>query len=236
MVNSPLTHCWHARRESTTPSEMQMPSLLKNYAPALFVIAIAASSATSQAQSRYGDSQQSETAVYNSQLGYAQTGQMGMYYGGSPYAYGAGANAYGAGQNVYGAGNCGGNGQFGNNVKSSRYGFSSGQGCQTGGYWTVPTYQVVRQPAPVAQTVPSIDISQVNPIVETGSIIQSNCPDGQYRMDNGDCAIMINDISELNDQYVPPQSIHIDPIAPSVTHYPEVTTVSEQDWYQPIRK
>lgn len=228
---------------------MQMPSLLKNYAPALFVIAIAASSATSQAQSRYGDSQQSETAVYNSQLGYAQTGQMGMYYGGSPYAYGAaygaGANAYGPGANVYGAGNCipgtnagsaGEYGRYGNSGQRSRYGFASGQGCQTGGYWTVPTYQVVRQPAPVAQTVPSIDISQVNPIVETGSIIQSNCPDGQYRMDNGDCAIMINDISELNDQYVPPQSIHIDPIAPSVTHYPEVTTVSEQDWYQPIRK
>ncbi len=100
--------------------------------------------------------------------------------------------------------------------QKSRYGSweqsaMSSTGCM-GGYWMVPTYQVIQQPPAVTTTTPE-------PVVTT--VIES-CPEGQYRMDNGDCAIMM---TEEPEQYVPPV----------VTSYPPVSTVTEE-WYNPIRK
>ncbi len=100
--------------------------------------------------------------------------------------------------------------------KKSRYGSyqqsSAGNAGCTSGYWTIPTYQVVQQPPAVMTPAPA-------PVVTT--TVQQSCPDGQYRMDNGDCAIMINEETE---QYVPP-----------VTSYPTVTAPTV-DWYEPVRK
>ena len=140
-------------------------------------------------------------------------GMMGAYGGGYTDSglRGSGRYGTGAGTSSYTA-YSGGKSRYGNWEGSAA---SAGAGCQTGGYWTVPTYQVVQPPAvatpaPVTTYVPE-------PIVT----VQENCPDGQYRMDNGDCAIMM---TEETEQYVPP-----------AISYPEVQP-AEVDWYNPIRK
>lgn len=142
----------------------------------------------------------------------AQTGQMGqMGYG----AYAGGYTQSGLRKNRYGnpvvaTGNVEFTGQ------KSRYGTvqqSSASNCMRG-YWTIPTYRVMQQPAPVVATTPA-----PTPVVTT--TVQQSCPDGQYRMDNGDCAIMM---TEEVEQYVPP-----------VAAYPTVP-VESVDWYEPIRK
>jgi len=108
--------------------------------------------------------------------------------------------------------------------QSSRYGSwesgaSAASNCMSG-YWAAPTYQVITQPPPAVTT--SVPEAIVTPTVTTPTILES-CPDGQYRMDNGDCAIMM---TEEVDQYVPPVTVTHYPKAPAVTH----------DWYEPIRK
>lgn len=103
--------------------------------------------------------------------------------------------------------------------KKSRYGsyeyaeFNSTMAGCTGGYWVVPTYQIIQKPAPTPEPV----------VTTTPSVtIQETCPDGQYRMDNGDCAIMI---TEETEQYVPP-----------TIGYPSIEQAPIIDWYEPVRK
>lgn len=181
----------------------------------------------------YGVSSDYYSGGYGAQFGNAGYGMAG--------AAGYGMAGYGMGGNCmpnaqYGAQYAGGytqgglrsgGGRYGSDIvatgnvefygEKSRYGTwqqsSGSQNCNTGGYWTVPTYQLIQQPpapapAPVITTTPAVTI-------------QEPCGDGQYRMDNGDCAIMITDEPE---QYVPP-----------VTGYQPVETPN-LDWYQPIRK
>lgn len=165
-------------------------------------------------------------AGYGGQAGYGMMGGYGMGGMGMNCMPMGGGMSYGG----YGGGYTQGGlrtGRYGNPVvatgnvefygKKSRYGSyqqsSAGNaGCMSG-YWTVPTYQVIQQPPAAVTTTPA-----PAPIVTT---VQETCPDGQYRMDNGDCAIMINDETE---QYVPP-----------VTSYPTVTAPTV-DWYEPVRK
>lgn len=171
---------------------------------------------------RYGGAY--DQSAYN-MGGYGMSGGMASGMTGSNCLPGAGAYQYGGG---YTGGGLRSGGRYGNNPvvatgnvefygQKSRYGSweqggASSAGCQTGGYWTIPTYQMVMPPPAVTTPAPA-------PVVTT---IQATCPDGQYRMDNGDCAIMM---TEETEQYVPPVS----------THYPEVT-VTPEEWYNPIRK
>lgn len=159
-------------------------------------------------------------------------GYYGNSYGGnshSAYGYGNAGMTAGCIPGMYAGGYTQGGlrtGPYGNPVvatgnvelygKKSRYGSweqssMSNTGCM-GGYWMVPTYQVIQQPPAVTTTIPE-------PVTTT---VLESCPDGQYRMDNGDCAIMM---TEETEQYIPPVA----------TSYPPVSTVTE-DWYNPIRK
>ncbi len=102
--------------------------------------------------------------------------------------------------------------------KKTRYGSweysqSGASGCVPG-YWTVPTYHIIQTAAPV-QTV------ETPVVTTTPSITLESCPDGQYRMDNGDCAIMI---TEETEQYVPP-----------TIGYPTIEQ-APIEWYEPVRK
>lgn len=208
-------------------------SRLKIATAALAALAMAA---CSSGYDRYGDS------AYGDSYGSYGTGYGGNSFGdmsgygmmGSNCVPGMMGAQYG-GMNQYGGGYTSGGlrsgGRYGSDViatgnvefygQKSRYGTSgqtsmSGAGCNnTGmsGYWMAPTYQVVQQPPAVTTTVPA-------PVMTT---IQESCPDGQYRMDNGDCAIMM---TEETEQYVPPVTSTI---------YPEVTAPTV-DWYNPIRK
>ena len=181
--------------------------------------------------SSYGDY---DDYGYDDSYGYSS-----QSYGGNSYdAYGYGNTGPNAGciPAIYGGGYAGSftqgglrTGRYANPVvatgnvefygKKSRYGSaqSSASGaassCMTGGYWAIPTYQVITQAPQAVTTVPE-------PVITT--TIMDSCPDRQYRMDNGDCAIMI---TEETEQYVPP-------VAQS---YPPVSTVTEE-WYNPIRK
>ena len=101
--------------------------------------------------------------------------------------------------------------------------------CQSG-YWIIPTYQIA-ETSTVSTAVPET----ITPSVTSTSsvIVQESCPDGQYRMDNGVCAIMLNEETEVTvtEQYVPPiQSVS------SLSSYPETTTSTSVQWYEPIRK
>ncbi len=129
-------------------------------------------------------------------------------------AYGSYQGQYSGGSARYGGGELRG---YSGSVKKSRYGsyeYSGGSsaamsGCG-GGYYMIPTYQVVQQPAPAPAPVPAI------PSV---TIEEKTCPAGQYKMANGDCAIM------QTEQYEPPVT----------TGYVEPVT-TPLDYYQPIRK
>lgn len=175
----------------------------------------------------YGSSADYYSGGYGAQAGNAGYGMAGYGMGGNcmPGAQYGGqyGSQYGGGYTQGGLRS--GGGRYGSDIvatgnvefygEKSRYGTwqqsNGSQNCASGGYWTVPTYQVVQQPpapAPIITSTPSVTV-------------QEPCGDGQYRMDNGDCAIMITDEPE---QYVPP-----------VTGYQPVETPN-LDWYQPIRK
>ena len=99
--------------------------------------------------------------------------------------------------------------------KKSRYGSwhyseAYAMGC-AGGYWILPTYHIIETPPP-----PTVE-------VEPPVVIEEPCPEGQYRMDNGNCAIMI---TEEPEQYEPPV----------VIGYPEIEEEISIEWYEPKRK
>lgn len=162
--------------------------------------------------------------------GYSQAGYNQARYGmtGGGGSGGGCVNPYGGGMYNYGGGTTSGGLRYGGSYgaetggvsggysgKKSRYGSwqqsAGGAGCATGGYW-IPTYQIVQTPAPTPAPV----------VTATPAVtVQASCPDGQYRMDNGDCAIMM---TEETEQYVPP-----------VTGYP-VNEHPVDNWYEPIRK
>jgi len=162
---------------------------------------------------RYGGSASSASA-YDT---YGAYGGMGGAYGmPSNCGQGGGYTQGGLRYNSYDAG------RYETGARGSRYGTysaetqmaSSAQGCG-GGYWMVPTYQVRQQPPPAVVSTSEVVTTTPAPI------IQESCPDGQYRMDNGQCAIMMNEEPE---QYVPP-----------ISAYPEVP-VQPIQIYDPIRK
>ncbi len=136
-------------------------------------------------------------------------------YGADSYYYGesTAATGYYAGQQAYGSpglSNCGNTAY----APRSRYGTSTessaNQGCS--GYWVIPTYQVIETPAPTT--------TSVSTPVTTTTIATTECEDGQYKMADGTCAVMIEDTP----QYTPP-----------VTSYPEAPYIPA-DVYLPIRK
>lgn len=112
--------------------------------------------------------------------------------------YGEYSYEYGYGQNSQGA-NC-------------------GQALPACGYYIMPTYQVAQMPPPAQPLPPSIPEVPYEPPVTV-------CPDGQYRMDDGTCAVMI---TEKPPQYEPPVYV------PPVTYPPVPPTPPEV--YIPIRK
>jgi len=135
-------------------------------------------------------------------------------YGSSRYGtqYGTGHDCSGAvwGQNQD---------QFSGNLRRSRYGYSEysesySQGCS--GVWMIPTYHIIETPAPEAPPVTT------TPPVTT---IETSCPDGQYKLADGTCAIMI---TEEPPQYEPP--VYVPPVS-----YPPVSTIPPEV-YVPIRK
>jgi len=183
----------------------------------------------------YYGPQAGQTSAYDPYSPYGAYGAFGQYGAfGAEGAYSQNADCapgtngryaggrYGTGGYTSGGLRYGGGAQT--NASKSRYGSwesaSAGtQGC--GGYWVVPNYQIAQQPAPVVASAPI-----VTPTITT--TVQQPCGDGQYRMDDGACAIMM---TEEPEQYVPPQYV-----PPAAVNYPEVVTPTNPDWYQPFRK
>lgn len=211
-------------------------SRYKLLSASLAALALAACSSSSD---RYGNSSYSSDSYGyygDSYAGAYQTGQSAGRYG-DMTGYNAGstncvAGGYDGGYTQTGlrTGRYGevvtSGGSAGYSGQRSRYGTwesggsASDANCQSG-YWMIPTYQVASQPPPaVTTTIPEPVVTTSVPPVTT---VLESCPDGQYRMDNGDCAIMMTE--EVEPQYVPPV----------VTHYPEAPTITEE-WYNPIRK
>ncbi len=95
-------------------------------------------------------------------------------------------------------------------------------GC--GGYYMMPTYQTAQTSA----AIPTVS-AVTTPIATTTA---TTCSDGQYMMDNGNCAIMITD--DEVPQYTPPTQYEPPTYVPPVS-YPEIPS-TPTEYYQPIRK
>ncbi len=160
----------------------------------------------------YGD-QAAYSGRYGSSGQMAMTGQQGCAPGGQLYGMSP----------AMGQGYTGGayyempKSRYGSYEYAGAYGAQGGaMGGGCGGYYMIPTYQVVQTPAPVAP-VPAPVTTSIPAVT-----IQESCPDGQYRMDSGQCAIMM---TEEVEQYVPPVT----------TGYVE-TSRTPIEYYQPVRK
>ena len=88
----------------------------------------------------------------------------------------------------------------------------AGCGGGGGGYYMIPTYQVIQQPAALPAPAPVMTVPSI-------TIEETTCPTGQYKMTNGDCAIM------QTEQYEPPViSGYVEPVRTPI------------EYYDPIRK
>lgn len=185
--------------------------------------------AYAQSSSRYGTSggdYQNEAKSYGSSR-YDAVG--GNYQNEAP-SYGSSryGGQYGAGQDCSGQSGGSGWGQdaahFSGNLRRSRYSYSEysesyAQGCA--GVWMIPVYHIVETPAPEAPPVTT---------TTTTTTIETSCPDGQYKMADGNCAIMI---TEEPPQYEPP--VYEPPVYQPPVTYPPVSTIPPEV-YTPIRK